>query len=127
MVALVLIVYLLGMFVLGFGPVASITLGYLVLAVYETVHPYNLFNKKESIFKHNPFKSKTLNLAVLSTALLVIGSIVIPFPAFQNALGITSLTWYQWLFGLGVGFLVVPLAEIYKFFYRKKSKKSITD
>jgi len=127
MVILVATTYLLGMFVFGFDATASITMSYIILALYETVHPYNLVNKTESLFKQNPFKSRALNLAVLITLILVVASIMLPIPAFQNALGITWLTWDQWLIAIGIGLLVIPMVELYKVFQKMRAKKASAD
>jgi len=121
-VVLVLIVYLTAMFGFEYDPVVAITMSYVVLGIVETVHPFTLVDKRKSLFRSNPFQSRALNLAVLSTLILVVGSIVIPMPAFQATLGITSLTWSQWLIGVAAGVAILPLAEIYKAFCRKYEK-----
>jgi len=124
MTLLVSAVYFTAYFALGLDAIYAVTMAYVVLGVVETCHPYNLFNARESIFKENPFKSKAVNWAVLSTFLLVFGSVLIPIPPFQDALQITTL--YNPLYLLlaaGAGFMMVPLAEIYKFILRRVEDK----
>jgi len=120
---LVTLVYAIGSLVFNHDGPVLITMSYLALGVIETVHPFNLINYRKSIFKSNPFQSRVMNLAVLATMILVVLSIAIPFPAFQNALGITPLAWYQWVLGIAAGIMIVPLIEIYKIFKRKYYKK----
>jgi len=123
MVLLVGIVYFVSTYVLGVAPIVATTMCYVVIGFVETCHPFNLVNKRESIFKANPFKSRVLNLAVFATFLLVIGSVLLPLGPFQSALGITSLSLTEWIFAAGMGLLMIPLAELYKFFQRRSEDK----
>jgi len=116
---LVFLVYLVSYFVLGYASIVVITMAYVVLGTIETVHPFNLIHYKKSVVHSRPFQSKALNLAVLSTVLIVVGSIVLPLTLLQETLGITSLTWEQWLFAVGVGIMIVPMIEVYKIFKRR--------
>lgn len=113
-VALVLTVYLTAMYAFGFDPVIAITMSYVVLGTVETVHPFTLIDNRKSILHSNPFSSRALNWAVVSTMVLVVGSIVLPLAAFQDALGITSLNGIQWLVAVSAGLAIIPLAEAYK-------------
>ena len=122
-VSVVLTVYLTAMFVFDWEPIIAITMSYVVLGTVETVHPFNLIHYKKSVIHSAPFQSKALNWAVLSTIVLVVGSIVIPIAPFQNALGITSITPLQWAISVGVGVLLIPMIEIYKIFKRKHYAK----
>jgi len=129
MVLLVGIVYFVSTYVLGVDAKVATTMCYVVIGFVETCHPFNLFNKRESIFKANPFKSRVLNLAVFATFLLVIGSVLLPLGPFQSALGITSLTLTEWIFAAGMGLLMIPLAEVYKFIQRivsNRGKSTVT-
>ena len=122
-VVLVLIVYLVAMFGFGFEPIVAITMSYLVLGTIEAIHAYNLYHNRESLFKANAFNNKFLHFAVIFSALLVVGSIALPIPFLQNALGITQLTWVQWAIALGAGFAIMPLAELYKFVRSRIDKR----
>jgi len=124
MMVLVLPVYLIAMFGFGYSetnPVVAITMAYLVFGVTEIVHPFNLMEKKKSIFKTNPFKSKFLNLAVLGTVGLVIASIYWPF--LNRVLGTTPLSGWNLFFPILMGLMVIPLAEVYKLIIRWLDKK----
>ena len=113
-VALVCLVYFTALYGFGFYPIVAVTMSYLVLGMVETVHCYNLYNNRESIFHQNPFRNLFLNIACLITFALVIGSIALPITFFHDIMEITQLTWGQWAFGMVAGLTIVPLAEIYK-------------
>ena len=83
----VLLVYLSALYVFNWEPIVVITMSYVVLGTVETVHPFNLIHYKKSVIHSAPFRIRALNWAVLSTVVLVVGSIVLPIPGFQNALG----------------------------------------
>jgi len=129
MTILVSVVYFTAYFAMGVEPIVAVTMAYVVLGVVETCHPYNLFNARESIFKENPFRSKAVNLAVLSTFLLVFGSVLIPIAPFQNALDITTMydAFPLLLFAAAAGFMMVPMAEVYKFVLRRVENKRNKD
>ncbi|MCL2562504.1 MAG: cation-translocating P-type ATPase [Oscillospiraceae bacterium] len=112
-------VYFLGYFVFEWEPIVAITMSYVVLGTVETVHPFNLIHYKKSVFKSKPFQSRALNLAVLSTVVLVVGSLVLPIPAFQNALGIAPISLSQWGIAVAAGVTIIPMIEIYKIFKRR--------
>ncbi|MCL2256124.1 MAG: cation-translocating P-type ATPase, partial [Firmicutes bacterium] len=122
MIILVLPTYLISTFVLNLPSPVAITMAYLVFGVTEIVHPFNLIHSRKSVLKSHPFRSRFLNIAILITIGLVIASITVPF---LNTLLDTVLltTWYQWIFPVGMGLMVVPLAEVYKFIMRRIDKK----
>jgi Ca2+-transporting ATPase len=123
--AIVLFVYLLAMFGFGWEPVVAITMSYVVLGTVETVHPFNLIHYRKSVFKSAPVQSKALNWAVLSTVVLVVGSLVLPLPAFQRALGIAPITLQQWAIAVAAGITIIPMIEIYKIFKRAHYAKTV--
>jgi len=125
-VVLVLIVYLTAMYAFGFDDIVAITMSYVVLGTIEAVHSYNLYHNRKSLFKANAFNNLFLNLAVLFSALLVVGSVVIPWAGFQNVLGITQLTGLQWLIAAGAGFAITPMAEAYKWIKKGIDKRKHT-
>ncbi|MCL2367471.1 MAG: cation-translocating P-type ATPase [Oscillospiraceae bacterium] len=112
-------VYFVAMNVFNWEPIIAITMSYVVLGTVETVHPFNLIHYKKSVFKSKPFQSRALNWAVLSTVVLVVGSLVLPLPAFQHALGITRISLSQWGIAVAAGIAIMPMIEIYKVFKRR--------
>jgi len=122
-VVLVLAVYFIAYSAMNLDYIVAVTMSYVVLGTVETVHPYNLIHQRKSIVHSKPFASKVLNWAVFSTVLLVVGSIMLPMPAFQNALGITWLNGAQWAIAVAGGVLIIPMAEIYKWICRHVEAK----
>jgi len=116
-------VYFIALSVFGWEPIVAITMSYVVLGTVETVHPFNLIHYRKSIFKSAPFQSRAVNWAVLSTVALVVGSLVLPIPALQHALGITPISPLQWAIAVAAGMMIIPMIEIYKVFKRRHYAK----
>ncbi|MCL2842705.1 MAG: cation-translocating P-type ATPase [Oscillospiraceae bacterium] len=112
-------VYFIALSVFNWEPIIAITMSYVVLGTVETVHPFNLIHYRKSIFKSAPFQSRALNWAVLSTVVLVVGSLVLPIPAFQHALGIAPISPLQWVIAVAAGVMIIPMIEIYKIYKRR--------
>ena len=112
-------VYFIALYAFSWEPIIAITMSYVVLGTVETVHPFNLIHYRKSVFHSAPFQSRALNLAVLSTVVLVVGSLVLPIPAFQHALGITTISLHQWGIAVFAGVMIIPMIEIYKIFKRR--------
>jgi len=116
-------VYSIAYFALDLGGVVAITMSYVVLGTVETVHPYNLIHYRKSIFQSRPFQSRALNWAIVSTILLVVGSLLPlefePLIALQTALGIAPIALQQWGIAIFGGLMIIPMIEIYKIFKRR--------
>jgi Ca2+-transporting ATPase len=123
MTALVLTGYLVSLYALDLGVKVAVTISYVILAVAECVHSYNLISMKNSMFKSNPFTCRAMNIAAVVSILLIIISLALPITAFQNALGITQLTTAQWVSAAALGLMMIPLAEIYKLIMRVIERK----
>jgi len=119
----VISVYLAAMFVFDWEPIIAITMSYVVLGTVETVHPFNLIHYRKSIIHSKPFQSRAVNWAVLSTVVLVVGSLVLPLTGLQNALGITPISLQQWAIAVIAGVMLIPLIEVYKVFKRRHYAK----
>ncbi len=111
---LVLMVYFIGYDVIGLSTEKVITLCFVTLVFIEGFHSYNVKDERRSVFASNPFDNRLLNLGFISSFVLTFLFIGIPIPAIQSALGITTLTAVEWLICAGVGFLMVPIAELIK-------------
>jgi len=124
-IAVVLVVYFIAYnYFASYNHIVAVTMSYVVLGTVETVHPFNLIHYKKSVIHSKPFQSRAVNLAVMSTVVLVIFSLM-PWSflsGLQSALGVTPLTFLQWVISVGVGLLLIPFIEIYKVFKRKYAK-----
>lgn len=122
---LVLIVYFVALYAYGLSETVAVTMCFVTMSFIETFHAYNLKNEKQSIIKSKPFNNKLLNWGAIITAILTVVLIISPFTALKNALGITDLSWVEWLVCLGVSFLIIPLSEIIKMFTRLYEKNKM--
>ncbi len=86
------------------------TLAFIVMALSQIVHAYNMRSEK-SLFKIGPFSNGKLNLA--SLAAIVLMAIVLFTPA-QIAFGVVWLDWCLYLVGLGLAFVPLFVMEIAK-------------
>ncbi|MBQ4628857.1 MAG: cation transporting ATPase C-terminal domain-containing protein, partial [Clostridia bacterium] len=87
------------------------TLAFMVLALSQVVHSFNMRSDK-SIFKIGPFGNKTLNLAALTSIVLM--AVVMFVPVIGNAFGLIMLPGYLYLVGLGLIFVPMIVMEIAK-------------
>ncbi len=100
--ALTLIGYMLGKS-MGGSIEAGQTMAFTVLALCQIVQAYNM-RSEHSLFKIGPFSNKTLNLAALSSVLLVA---LVLFTPIGKAFGLVMLTPTLYLIALGL--ILVPL------------------
>ncbi len=92
--------------------VGGSTLAFMVLALCQVVQAYNMRSEK-SLFRIGIFSNKTLNLAALGSAALVL--LVLFLPPLQLAFELTWLSWDKYLIGLGLSlapFVVMELSKL---------------
>ena len=99
------------------------TICFLYLCFTELFHSYNLKSDTQSLFSSNPFNNKTLNYGFLLSALLTAIIVIAPITPLQNALGICSIGWTEWLIVLGLAVLIIPYYELVKLIIRHIKKK----
>ena len=99
------------------------TICFIFICFAEILHAYNLKSEKHSLFSRNPFDNRILNWAFLASALLTVLIVVVPLGAFDEALGLTMLNWWQWLLALGSALLIIPFFELVKCFVRLADKR----
>ena len=110
-------------FKLGWSQVGSIeagqTLAFMVLALSQVVQAFNMRSDR-SLFKIGPFKNRTLNLAALSSIVMV--AFVMFTPGVRTAFGLVILPAKFYLYGLGLIFVPTVIMEISKLFGLIKHK-----
>jgi len=106
---LAIVAYKLGEFYIGSTEGGS-TLAFLVMALSQVVHSYNMRSDK-SIFKIGPFSNGKLNLAALAAIALMA---IVLFTPVQVAFGLVWLEWWHYLVGLGLAFVPMVVMEIAK-------------
>jgi len=128
--ALTLISYLIGSyFELGAGFFSNLrtagfsdhgmTMAFLTMSMCEIFHSFNLRSQRKSIFAlktHN----KVLWAAMIGSLLLTTLLLEVPFLA--NAFGFVPVGLLEYSVALLLGFLVIPIVEVVKFFQRKAHK-----
>ncbi len=98
----------------------GMTMAFLTMSMCEIFHSFNLRSQRKSIFSlksHN----KVLWAAMIGSLLLTTAVLEIPFLA--SAFGFTPVGLTEYCIALGLGFLVIPVVEIVKFFQRKAAKR----
>ncbi len=80
------------------------TMAFMVLSLCQVIQAFNMRSEK-SLFSSNPFGNGKLNLACLSSAVMV--AIVLLVPGLNSAFGLIVLSWQKYL--IGISLTVVPL------------------
>lgn len=95
------------------------------LAVFQWFNAWNCRSENKSIFRMNFFSNKFLILATLVIISLQTAAIYLPF--MQKILRTVPLSFYEWLMIITVGFSVVGVEEVRKFFQRRREAFSAFD
>ncbi len=90
----------------------ALTMAYITLGLIQLLHACNCKSLQGTIFKTGEFKNRYFNWAILSSTLLLAGTIFIPTlnPIFHT----TELDLAQWGIVIGAGLLMVLIVEIVK-------------
>ena len=127
--ALILISYFIGHFMeTGTWGIAEsqhgITMAFLTMSMAEIFHSINMRSQNGSIFK---LKSNNWFLYIAAIAALLMTTLVCEVPFIAHAFQFTEVGIEEYLIAIGLGFSVIPIVEIVKFFtrlyQRKKSQK----
>lgn len=89
----------------------AVTMCFVSLAIMQIFHAYNMKNTRKSLFSFNPFNNSLLNLGFAVSLLLTMLFVSLPIDWLHMATGTTTLTSIQWLICIGVGLIIVPIAE----------------
>lgn len=90
----------------------ALTMAYITLGLIQLLHACNCKSLQGTIFKTGEFKNRYFNWAILSSTLLLAGTIFIPTlnPIFHT----TELDLAQWGIVIAAGLLMVLIVEIVK-------------
>ena len=118
---LVMVSYFIGHYVeSGVWEIANsqngMTMAFLTMSMAEIFHSFNMRSQRESIFKlgsHN----KVLWIAGMAT--IVLTTLVCEIPFLAKAFEFTSVSLVEYVIAFFLGFLVIPIVEVVKFFQRK--------
>jgi Ca2+-transporting ATPase len=90
---------------------AGQTMAFFILALCQIVQAYNM-RSEHSLFKIGPFTNKNLNIAAITSVVLV--ALVMFIPGLNTIFGLIYLSWQHYLIGLGLIFVPLLVMEIAK-------------
>lgn len=108
--ALALGAYFTGARITG-TPEGGSTLAFMVLALSQTFHAYNM-RSHHSLFKIGPFSNSKLNIVTLISLALI--AFVMFTPGVVTAFGMTYMPYYAYLIGLAFAITPLVIVEIFK-------------
>ena len=97
------------------------TMAFLTLAMCEVFHSFNMRSLKGSIFTVKGQNKWLWGAGLLS---LILTSVVVLIDPIASVFNMTAIGWKEYLVAMALGFLVVPIVEICKFFTRTREKKA---
>ena len=95
------------------------TMAFLTMSMAEIFHSLNMRSQRGSIFK---LGSQNKLLLIAAVASLVATTLVCEIPVIASAFEFTSVELNEYLIAIALGFLIIPMVEIVKFFQRKFAK-----
>ena len=98
---------------------AGQTMAFMILALCQIVQAFNM-RSEHSLFKIGPFTNRTLNLAALTSTLLVA---LVLFTPIGSAFGMVMLSWKLYLIGLGLIFVPLVVMEAAKLIGHLRNRK----
>lgn len=100
----------------------ALTMSFATLGLIQLFHAFNVKSIHQSLFKVGLFKSKTFNLSILASFMLLAAVILIP--GLNKIFHVSHLDLYQWMMVLAASFSVILIVEIVKALQRIWQKKS---
>jgi len=97
----------------------GMTMAFLTMSMCEIFHSFNLRSQRKSIFSLKT-QNKVLWAAMIGSLLLTTVLLEVPFLA--DAFGFVPVGLGEYAEALALGFLVIPIVEVVKFFQRKAGK-----
>jgi Ca2+-transporting ATPase len=99
------------------------TMAFVTLSCSELFRAFTARSEYYPIFKVGIFTNRTMNLAVLSSLVLILAVVYVPF--FQNIFDTLPLGWAQWEVVLPLLLIPSIAAELTKFFFSPTRKKAV--
>ena len=96
------------------------TMAFLTMSMAEIFHSLNMRSQRGSLFTMG---SRNWALLVSSFAALLLTTLVCEVPFIAAAFDFTTVEFSEYIVAIGLGFLVIPIVEIVKFFQRLAAKK----
>jgi len=120
--AITLVAYRLGLDTHPGEPEIAETMAFVALSFSELLRAFTARSERYPILKVGLFKNRTMNWAVVSSLILLLAVVYIPFlqPIFNTA----PLTWTQWEYLLPLLLIPALAAELTKVFLSRRTKTS---
>ncbi len=102
----------------------GITMAFLTMSMCEIFHSFNMRSQRGSVISmsikggHNKF----LYLAMVASLLMTTAVIYVPF--LNSAFDFTTIQFNEYMYALGLAFLIIPIVEIIKAIQRASAKKA---
>ena len=97
----------------------GMTMAFLTMSMCEIFHSFNLRSQRKSIFSLKG-QNKVLWAAMIGS--LILTTVLLEVPFLANAFGFVPVGLTEYAIALGLGFVVIPIVEIVKFFQRRLAK-----
>jgi len=115
-------VYLTGLSSYSSQPELAVTMAFVTLSLAELPLAYTARSERFSLLKIGPFSNRNMNLAVLSSFLLLMSVVYIPF--LQPVFDTVPLGWAQWKLILPLAILPAISAELIKLIFRWRANSN---
>ncbi|MBQ9715214.1 MAG: cation-translocating P-type ATPase [Clostridia bacterium] len=103
-----------------YGNLVASTMTFFVISFAELFHALNVRSDKFSLAKVGLLSNKPLVATIVCG--VAVNVAVTLSPVLQMALGITGLSFGQWMVVFATSLAIIPVGEVYKFVLRKKQK-----
>ena len=94
----------------------GMTMAFLTLSMSEMFHSLNMRSRRHSTFA---MKSKNNFLFGAVIASFILTTVIVFVPPIANAFSFEHISIYEYAVSMGLGFSVIPIVEIVKFFQRR--------
>lgn len=108
---LIALLYVAGTSVYVLSTEKVVTMCFVSFAIMQIFHAYNMKNTRKSLFSFNPLNNRLLNLGFAVSLLLTMLFVALPINWLHLATGTMTLSSMEWLVCIGVGSIIIPIAE----------------
>ena len=98
----------------------GMTMAFLTMSMAEIFHSFNMRSQRGSLFT---IKKQNVVLWLAALGTLILTTLVCEVGFLAEAFGFTSIGLKEYGIALGVGFCIIPIVEIVKFFQRLYTRK----
>lgn len=114
--AIIICTYTLGLYL--FNDITAVTMAFYTFNLVQIVYILSV-RTDDFIFKNSLLKNKWLIGGVLLEILIII---LIALTPLREVLHLVSINYVGWLICIGLSLLMIPIAELYKFIYKRFKK-----